>query len=198
VSDSLAAAEVVPRLRGRFGRPYVYAERCPSTQRALAADAPEGAVAVAEEQTEGRGRLARRWVVPPRAGILFSLVLRPARPQAEWPGLMLVAAHAVADAIAAVTALAPTVKHPNDVLVGGRKVAGILAEATDGRVVLGVGLNVNLARGDIPAEVQATATSLLLETGRPADRRELLVEMLERIERAYDVWLGLGARASRR
>jgi BirA family biotin operon repressor/biotin-[acetyl-CoA-carboxylase] ligase len=177
---------VRPSLRGRFGRPYVYAERCESTQRLLPANAAEGAVAVAEEQTEGRGRLGRRWLSPPRAGILLSLLLRPRLPPARWPELSLVAGRACAAAVAAVTELEPAIKEPNDVLIAGRKVAGILAEATEGRVVLGVGINVNLAADELP---EPTATSLSIELGRPVDRVELLVALLEQLERAYDAWL---------
>jgi BirA family biotin operon repressor/biotin-[acetyl-CoA-carboxylase] ligase len=88
------------------------------------------------------------------------------------------------------TGLEPEVKFPNDVLIGGRKVAGILAEAREGRVVLGVGINVNLAEHDLPTEVDLPATSLLVETGRELDRAALLVDLLVRLERRYDLWLG--------
>jgi BirA family biotin operon repressor/biotin-[acetyl-CoA-carboxylase] ligase len=81
------------------------------------------------------------------------------------------------------------VKFPNDVLVGGRKVAGILAEAREGRVVLGIGVNVNLTAEQLPQEVDRPATSLLVETGAELDRAELLAELLERLERRYDAWL---------
>ena len=80
-------------------------------------------------------------------------------------------------------------KFPNDVLVGGRKVAGILAEAREGRVVLGIGVNVNLTAEQLPQEVDRPATSLLVETGHELDRPELLAELLERLERRYDAWL---------
>jgi BirA family biotin operon repressor/biotin-[acetyl-CoA-carboxylase] ligase len=186
VPDSLAPALVLPRLRGRFGRPYVYAERCPSTQRLVDPAAPEGAVAVAEEQTEGRGRLGRRWLAPPRTSVLVSVLLRPPLPPARWPELSLVAGAACAAAVAAVTALEPAIKEPNDVLIGGRKAAGILAEAAEGRVVLGVGVNVNIARERLP---EAAATSLSAELGRSVDRVEVLVTLLERLEDAYGDWL---------
>jgi BirA family biotin operon repressor/biotin-[acetyl-CoA-carboxylase] ligase len=79
----------------------------------------------------------------------------------------------------------PEIKLPNDLLIDGRKTAGILAEARDGRVVLGTGVNVNVPAEDLPEE---TATSLLVETGREVDRTELLVEILDRLERHYDRW----------
>ncbi|MGB2952964.1 MAG: biotin--[acetyl-CoA-carboxylase] ligase [Gaiellaceae bacterium] len=185
MDDSPTREAVVPRLRGRFGRPYIYTERCPSTQRLLDRDAPEGALAVANEQTEGRGRLGRRWDAPAGTSILCSLALRPSVDPERLPELTRVAAEACAEAIAAITGLEPELKDPNDVLVHGRKVAGILAEAGEGRVLLGVGVNVNVVEPDLPTD---NATSLLVETGNPVDRRELLAELLDRLERRYNAW----------
>jgi BirA family transcriptional regulator, biotin operon repressor / biotin---[acetyl-CoA-carboxylase] ligase len=162
---------VLPRLRGSFGRPYYYAEETPSTQRLPPDDAPHGAVAVAEHQTEGRGRLGRVWLDEPGEGLTFSVVLRPPPPVADWPGLTLVAAHAVAAAIGETA----TIKEPNDVLVGGRKVAGILAEAAE-HVVLGIGINVGSAPWPGSGAVDG-------------DRLELLLEILERLENGYAHWL---------
>ena len=189
VNDSLAPEAMVPRLRGRFGQPYEHVGSTPSTQLLLAPDAPEGALVVAEEQTAGRGRLGRSWFAPAGTSLLCSLQLRPDTPTERLPELTGVAARACADAIAALTGLEPALKFPNDVLVGGRKVAGILAEARDGRVVLGVGINVNLPVDGLPEDVDRPATSLLVETGRELDRAELLAELLERLERRYDAWL---------
>jgi BirA family biotin operon repressor/biotin-[acetyl-CoA-carboxylase] ligase len=189
VPGSLSAEAVVPRLRGRFGRPYEHVESTPSTQLLLAADAPEGALAVAEEQTAGRGRLGRRWLAPSGTSLLCSLQLRPDVPGERLPELTGVAARTVAETIHALTALEPELKFPNDVLVGGRKVAGVLAEAREERVVLGVGINVNVPEDELPREVDRPATSLLVETGAELDRAELLVELLERLERRYDAWV---------
>jgi BirA family transcriptional regulator, biotin operon repressor / biotin---[acetyl-CoA-carboxylase] ligase len=186
---TLVAGAVVPRLRGRFGRPYLYRERCESTQRLLAEDAPEGAVAVANEQTEGRGRLGRSWRALPGTSILCSVALRPVVEPSRLPELSLVAGEACAEAISAVTGLLPALKFPNDVLIEGKKVAGILAEAREGRVVLGLGINVNAAAEDLPAETVTPATSLSLESGREIDRIELLVTLLERLERHYERWI---------
>ena len=185
----LSAEVVVPRLRGRFGHPYQYVESCASTQRLHDREAPEGAVAVAEEQTEGRGRLGRRWHAAPGTSILVSIALRPTVVPARLPTLSLVAGEACAEAIAAVTGLRPTVKFPNDLLIGGRKVAGILAEARDGRVVLGIGINVNATASELPPDTDTPATSLSLESGRTIDREELLVTLLEVLERRYDAWV---------
>ena len=188
VPDSLSSEAVVPRLRGRFGRPYEHVESTPSTQLLLAADAPEGALVAAEAQTEGRGRLGRRWLAPAGTSLLCSLQLRPDVPGEHLPELTGVAAQAVAETVAAV-GVEPELKFPNDVLVGGRKLAGVLAEAREGRVVLGIGINVNVVEEALPREVDTSPTSLLVETGRELDRAELLVDLLARFERRYDDWL---------
>ena len=187
--DSLAPELLEPLLRGRFGRPYLYFERCESTQRELSADAPEGAVAVAEQQTAGRGRLGRTWHAPARSSVLVSVNLRPPVETPRLPELSVVAALAAADAIGEETGLRPEVRFPNDLLIGGRKVAGILAEARDGRVVLGIGINANLAERDLPKDVDTPATSLLLEGGEHVDRARLLAALLERLESRYDAWV---------
>jgi BirA family transcriptional regulator, biotin operon repressor / biotin---[acetyl-CoA-carboxylase] ligase len=189
VASSLAPENVVPRLRGRFGRPYFYVDVTPSTQRLLGEEHSEGAVALTEEQTEGRGRLGRRWLSPPGVSLLFSIVLEPPVETARLPELSLVAGQASAAAIAAVAGISPEVKPPNDILVSGRKLAGILAEARERRVVLGIGVNVNVPKEDLPTEVDRPATSLLVETGHEVDRVELLVELLKRLELAYDDWV---------
>jgi BirA family biotin operon repressor/biotin-[acetyl-CoA-carboxylase] ligase len=164
----LTADVVLPALRGGFGREYYYASEAPTTQRMLPEDAVHGAVALAERQTAGRGRLGRTWV---DSGLMFSVLLEPPPPVADWPELTLVAARAVADAIGPEAAI----KDPNDVLIDGRKVAGILADASE-RVVLGIGINVG-----------GTAWPGAGWVDR--DRLDLLVDVLERLERAYDGWL---------
>ena len=191
--DSPLPAAVVPRLRGRFGREYRFVARCRSTQRLLASDAPEGALAVTDEQTEGRGRLGRTWLAPPGTSVLCSVLLRPTVASDRLPELSVVAGRACAEAITAVTGLETAVKLPNDVLVGGRKTAGILAEATEGRVVLGIGINVHQTATELP-DAEPPPTSLDLEAARPIDRRELLVALLDRLEQSYDEWLGLAQR----
>jgi biotin-[acetyl-CoA-carboxylase] ligase BirA-like protein len=189
VSDSLAPEAVLPRLRGRFGREYSYVESTPSTQLLLDLDAREGAVAVAGEQTAGRGRLGRRWFAPAGTSLLCSIQLRPEISPERLPELTGVAARACTDAIAALTGLEPELKFPNDLLIGGRKVAGILAEAREARVVLGVGINVNVPESELPTEVDRPATSLFAETGHAINRADLLAELLEHLERRYDAWL---------
>jgi BirA family biotin operon repressor/biotin-[acetyl-CoA-carboxylase] ligase len=184
--DSLAPETVVPRVRGRFGLDYGYVDSTPSTQLLLAPDAPEGAVVAAGEQTAGRGRLGRAWLAPPGTSLLCSVQLVPRINPQRLPELTGVAALAVAEAMETVSGVAAEIKQPNDLLLGGRKVAGVLAEARDERVVLGIGINVNIPEGDLPT---GEATSLLVETERELDRGDLLVELLDRLERRYDDWL---------
>jgi BirA family transcriptional regulator, biotin operon repressor / biotin---[acetyl-CoA-carboxylase] ligase len=196
VADSLAQGAVKPLLRGRFGHVYRYAEITPSTQRMLAEDGAEGAVAVAEEQTEGRGRLGRSWEAPAGTSVLVSVLLLPSVEAARLPELSLVAGGAVAQAILEVTGIEPAIKFPNDVLIGGRKVAGILAESSEGRVVLGIGVNANQSLDQLPADAQTEPTSLRLELGERVNRVQLLAAILLQLERAYDAWVATGTSAS--
>ena len=184
MDDSLSPEAVSPLLRGRFGRErYVYAEVTTSTQRLLGPGDPQGAVAATEEQTEGRGRLGREWHAPRGSSVLCSVLLRPTLPVERWPELSLVAGGAVSDAVRA-AGVEPALKHPNDVLVGGRKLAGILAEARDGIVVLGIGVNVKQSAAELPEG----ATSLRLE-GAHVARPRLLADILGLLESAYAGWI---------
>jgi BirA family biotin operon repressor/biotin-[acetyl-CoA-carboxylase] ligase len=196
VSDSLAPDAVKPLLRGRFGHVYRYAGTTRSTQRMLAEDEAEGVIAVAEEQTEGRGRLGRTWEAPAGTSVLVSVVLRPAVEAPRLPELSVVAGGAVAQAIADVTELEPAVKFPNDVLIGGRKVAGILAESSEGRVVLGIGVNANQTLEQLPVDAKTEPTSLRLELGEPVSRVRLLAAILLQLERAYDAWVSVATDTS--
>jgi len=189
VSDSLAPDAVKPLLSGRFGHVYRYAEIADSTQRMLAEDEAEGAIAVVEEQTEGRGRLGRAWEAPAGTSVLVSILLLPTVEAPRLPELSLVAGGAVAQAIADVTGLEPAIKFPNDVLVGGRKVAGVLAESSEGRVVLGIGVNANQTLEQLPVDAKTEPTSLRLELGKPVSRVRLLAAILLHLERAYDAWV---------
>ncbi len=196
MADSLAPDAVKPLLRGRFGHAYRYADVTPSTQRMLGIDETEGAVAVAEEQTAGRGRLGRTWQAPAGTSVLVSVLLLPDVEPARLPELSLVAGRAVAEAILEVTGVEPTIKFPNDVLIGGRKVAGILAESSEGRVVLGIGVNVNQTEQQLPTDAQTEPTSLRLELGEQVNRVQLLAAILLQLERAYDDWIATGTSAS--
>ena len=196
--DSLAPEHVAPLLRGRFGHPYRYLEQCESTQRELPADAPEGAVVVAGEQTAGRGRLGRPWLARPGTSLLFSVNLRPPVETQRLPALTIVAGAAAAEGVRHATGLMPEIKLPNDLLVHGRKLAGILAEAREDRVVLGMGINVNVAAELLPTDVDRAPTSLLVELGERVDRARLLAAILLELERQYDGWISAGGAATRR
>jgi BirA family biotin operon repressor/biotin-[acetyl-CoA-carboxylase] ligase len=179
--------EIALLLEGRFGGPFRFAERCESTQDLLRADDPEGAVAATDEQTAGRGRQGRRWDAPPGKAILCSVLLRPP-PGRRQPELSLVAGLAVADTVEEALGLAAQIKWPNDVLVNGQKVAGILAEARDGAVVLGIGVNVNQRREELPPDTAVPAASLFTVDGVERAREPILARILARLEHHYDLW----------
>ncbi len=184
----------------RFGQRVRYLETTASTQddcRALAeAGAPEGTLVVAERQEAARGRLCRAYFTP-QGGLWCSLLLRPERAPEEVILLSLVAAIAVHEAVEEVTGLRATVRWPNDLLLEGRKFAGILIELASEQdvlryVILGIGLNVNLRRDDFPEELRPIATSIREALGREAPRVTLLQRLLERLEALYDRYLAEG------
>jgi BirA family transcriptional regulator, biotin operon repressor / biotin---[acetyl-CoA-carboxylase] ligase len=187
VSD-LSPGSVEPLLQGRLGRPYRFVTEVASTQRLLAADESEGTTVAADLQTHGRGRLGRTWQAPAGRALLFSVLLRPTPPMALWPELSLVAGDSVAAALREEAAVPAELGPPNDVLIEGRKVAGILPEASTGRVVLGIGVNVNQTAEELPAETVKPPTSLLVETGREWPRAPLLAAILRELEHGYDDW----------
>lgn len=152
---------------------------------AASAGAPDRSVLVAEHQHSGRGRMTRTWVSPPGAGLTFSVLLRPAGvPQARYGWLPLLAGLALADAVEPFAGAATGLKWPNDLLLGGRKAAGILAEAgVPGAVVVGVGLNVGAA-----PDVEPPATSLAEHAAAPLDRAEVLVAVLRRLDERERAW----------
>jgi BirA family transcriptional regulator, biotin operon repressor / biotin---[acetyl-CoA-carboxylase] ligase len=193
-ADSLAPERVEPLLSGRFGRPYIYEESTESTQRLLGADMPEGAVAVADEQTGGRGRQGRSWQAPPGSSLLVSVLLKPSR-ERNVPELSLVGGLATAEAVERATGLAAQIKWPNDVMLNRRKVAGVLAEASPDAVVLGIGLNVNQGRDELPEDARVAPASLYTIDGVRRERAGVLADLLSALERAYELWLegGLGA-----
>jgi BirA family transcriptional regulator, biotin operon repressor / biotin---[acetyl-CoA-carboxylase] ligase len=184
--DDLAAAlsRVAPRL-GSIARQVLWFTEITSTNdvaAAMAADGrEEGLVILADMQTAGRGRLGRTWTSPPGAGIYASLVFRPLPHVARL--LTMAAGVGIAEGIAAATGLEAELKWPNDVHCGGRKLAGILAERGADHVVLGFGINV--LRAVYPADVEARATSIEIELGRPVDRAIVLAECLAALAARY-------------
>lgn len=186
--------EAADLLGGWAGRAAVTLGEVDSTQnraRALAdAGAPEGTVVWAEHQTRGRGRLGRSWTDEPSSALLISIILRPGLPLSCLPQISLLAGVAVAEAVGEESGLPVTLAWPNDLLIRGRKVAGILAESvTSGAgpvVILGIGVNVNQTR--FPEDLAGRATSLGLEGGRAFDRERLLKALLVRLEVWYRRW----------
>lgn len=169
--------------------------------RLAAAGAPEGTVVTAEHQTGGRGRRGHSWWDAPGENLLVSILLRPPIRAAQAAQLSLVAAVAVVDALEVVPGVAVGIRWPNDILVDGRKLCGILSEGVAGgdgaleHVLLGTGLNVNQA--EFPDTVRDVATSLRLLTGRAQDRERLLERLLAALDRRYRQFLGGGFAAVR-
>ena len=183
---------------GRLAGPLLAFASIPSTQtvcRGLAAaGAPEGAVVLADHQSRGRGRRGRSWVAPPGRALLVSCLLRPPIEPGRWPELSLMAGCAVAEAVEETTRLETRLKWPNDVLVGGRKVAGVLAEGALGAepyLILGVGVNVSQRPEEWPAELARRAVSLAA-LGAPVSREVLLASLLGRLAVRYDDLLARG------
>ena len=196
--DRLGPAELAPHLRGGW-RNVHWLARVDSTQR-VARDlarsgAAEGTAVVAEEQTAGRGRLGRTWHSPPGDNLYCSIVLRPPRAPAEVPQIALVAGLAVADAVQETAGRCPAIKWPNDVLLDGKKVCGILTEMESEmdrvhHVIAGIGVNLNTRR--FPRELREKASSLLLLTGRPVERAPFTARLLAALEARYGRYLSVG------
>jgi len=157
--------------------------------------APEGSLVLSEKQTKGRGRNERNWFSPSRDGIYLSLILRPTIPPREAPVITLLTAVAVAETLLSLTRLKIAIKWPNDILVSGKKLAGILTEiSTQGDsidyVVVGLGLNVNTPR--FPEDIRDKATSMLIETGKRFSRVKVIREYLKWYEAYYEVFKNIG------
>lgn len=147
----------------------------------------EGLVVVAEHQFLGRGRLDRTWASPPRAGLTFSVLLRPAVPVSVRPWLPMLLAAVASESLSDRCDLDVSLKWPNDLLVDGRKLGGVLAESTGDAVVVGFGINVSTRRDELPRD---DATSLVLETGGTVDRAPVLLALLRAMAPVYVSWTG--------
>jgi BirA family biotin operon repressor/biotin-[acetyl-CoA-carboxylase] ligase len=174
-----------------IGQDILHYPTTPSTmdaaKQAIKEGAAEGTVIITDHQTAGRGRLGREWLSPPRSSILLSIILYPLLEQ--LPRLTIAACLAVAQSIEKVTGIESTIKWPNDVLIAGKKVSGILIEsdAHGDRVnyaIVGIALNINLDTATIP-EISETATSLKQILGREVSRREVLLALLGEFEALY-------------
>lgn len=198
IPADLAPEKIQAALRSRLiGRPLEVVEEIGSTNDAVMAagrsGAPEGLAVLADRQTAGRGRRGRAWASPPGVGLYTSILLRPEQPPALVPLVTLVAGLAVAEAILEVAGLDPLLKWPNDLLVDGRKVAGILTEMTsvDARVsclAVGIGINVNHGARDLPGDLLPVATSLRLVSGRAVPRCDLAAAVYNSLDRWYQVF----------
>ena len=200
VPDRLGPAELGPHLRGAWRHLHWFAE-VDSTQRVARelgrAGAPEGSVVIAERQTAGRGRLGRPWPSPAGVNLYCSVLLRPPLAPSAVPQIALVAGVAAAAAIAEETGLRAAIKWPNDVLLGGRKVVGILVEMDSEvervhHVTVGIGVNLNTARSSFPPELRDKASSLRLESGRRIDRAAFTGRLLAALEARYGRFLAVG------
>ncbi len=190
-ADDLTSRIGAVRVVGRDIRVFQETSSTSDILEKLARDGVrEGLVVFAESQTRGRGRLGRQWVSPPGRGIWFSVLLRPVlRPQAATR-LTVAAATALARALRREVPLRPEIKWPNDLMIHGRKVAGVLTELSGEldsvrHVILGIGINANLDRDDLPSALHTTATSLKLELGRSIDRASLAAAILQELDAAY-------------
>ena len=214
-SQPLTHDAIQAQLRTRtFGRTLHLFQEVSSTNheamKLAQQGAPDGTVVVAEAQTAGKGRLGRRWYSPPGANLYCSVILRnqPTDDLAGWLSVLpLLSAVAVAKAIQLAAGLTPSLKWPNDILAGDRKLGGLLCESslsgpTTTFVIVGVGLNVNSHREDFPEDIRDLATSIAEETGRPCDRAQLIAAILWELEqyaealltRRPDLFLGEYAR----
>jgi BirA family biotin operon repressor/biotin-[acetyl-CoA-carboxylase] ligase len=200
--DSLQAAKIDQHLTTkRFGRNIHYLQTCPTTQpiahQLAQAGEPDGSIVICEEQTAGKGRLARAWTSTQGKGIWMSVIIRPEIPPTKAPQLTLVAAVAVTRAIEDIADVRAEIKWPNDLLINGKKCTGILTElqADIDRVhaiILGIGVNVNQQPSDFPEEIQSIATSIQMVTGKPVDRAELVARILHHLEIYTDLYVQHG------
>ena len=201
--DLLTPSEIKPLLKTKWiGKKIHYFETLDSTnsqayQLALNG-AEEGEVVVAESQERGKGRLGRHWFSPPFLNLYLSVVLRPNISPHQASLITLMAAVATADAIRKSSGLLPLIKWPNDILLGGRKVAGLLNEIQSEMdrihfVILGVGINLNMDEKMFSEEIKSIATSLKIEMGQTISRKNFLQSLLQELENWYTIFMKQGS-----
>ncbi|GBG57246.1 bifunctional ligase/repressor BirA [Sporomusaceae bacterium FL31] len=193
--DLLLPAEIQAAVKTKIlGRDIRYFTHIDSTnneaKKIAAAGAAEGTIVVSESQNSGRGRLSRGWYSPEHSGIWLSVILRPAFSPQEAPKCTLLAAVAITRAIRGLCKVDCGIKWPNDILYDGKKLVGILTEMSAemdaiNHIVIGMGINVNIAQQDFPVELQDIATSLSIILGQPISRIDLLCEILLQLEELY-------------
>lgn len=200
--DRVAPEELAPHLHTQiFGRQIRYEYSTPSTQMMAhqwaREGASEGAIVVAEEQIQGRGRMGRPWHSPPQSGIWMSLILRPPISLSEASQITLLASVGVHQGIERVTGLPVKIKWPNDLMIRGKKVCGILTELRGEQdrvhyMVVGMGINVNTTENRWPTKLRSIATSLAIELGGAIHRATLISAILEELEEVYQNYLQHG------
>ncbi|MDQ1145278.1 BirA family biotin operon repressor/biotin-[acetyl-CoA-carboxylase] ligase [Bacillus sp. SORGH_AS 510] len=200
--EKITADEIRLGLTTEFiGRNIHYEESVESTQkiahRLAADDLPEGTVIIAEEQKAGKGRMNRKWHSPKYTGVWMSLILRPNIPLTKAPQLTLLTAVAVVQAIEEMTGLNPEIKWPNDILLNGKKITGILTElqAEADRIhsiIIGIGINVNQKMEDFPEDLRETASSLFIQEGEIVSRAGLIRSFFKHFEKLYLLYLDQG------
>lgn len=193
--DRIRLEELLPLLQTQMlGKAWKLLEQTGSTQNVaqewVARGAKEGSIVLAEQQNSGRGRMGRGWLSPAGKGLYLSMILRPRVPMVMLPQITLLTAVALCRTMRQVAGIDAGIKWPNDILIGGRKVSGILLEssAEDERlrhVIAGVGIGVNLEERDYPEELRSVATSLRIESGAKLNRLTLLSAFLNEFERLY-------------
>ncbi|MBU4389186.1 MAG: biotin--[acetyl-CoA-carboxylase] ligase [Proteobacteria bacterium] len=198
-SDPITADEIRQGLCTKvFGKKnIIFLNETDSTNtraKELAAQgAPEGTLVIAEKQTEGRGRRGRSWFSPPGGGIYFSLILRPVISPGETPKITLMTAVVLAETLISLMKLKLRIKWPNDILVNGKKLAGILTEISTemdavNYIIVGLGLNVNTQFEQFPQDIKGNATSILIENGKQFPRVKLIQHYLKLYEIYYDMF----------
>ncbi|MFJ5757786.1 biotin--[acetyl-CoA-carboxylase] ligase [Neobacillus sp. NPDC093182] len=200
--EKITADELRLGLKTNFiGKNVYYEETVESTQkiahRLAYENASEGTVIIAEEQVAGRGRMDRKWHSPKYTGVWMSIILRPNIPLPKAPQLTLLTAVAIVQAIEDLTGLLPEIKWPNDILIRGKKVTGILTELEAeadriNSIIIGIGMNVNQTKEDFPIELQETATSLFIEKGDKVSRSDLIKAIFMNLEKLYLLYLEEG------
>ena len=193
--DLILPGEIKKNLKSKiFGKKIYSYRKVGSTNvlgfRLAEIGAEEGTLLVADEQTKGKGRMGRSWYSPPRLGLWMSLILRPDIPPFKAPGLSICAGLALAQTIKEMTGIEAKIKWPNDCLIDGKKVGGILLELSAeldriNFVIVGIGVNVNHSAKDFPKNLSQTATSIKIKLGKDISRLALLTSFLEKFERIY-------------